>query len=256
MPHKFSRFQFALLRGSEPSLILALEEWLVKHSEIDIILLWQTHPSVVLGKYQSVERETRKAILDSRGVSLYRRFTGGGAVFTDEGNVNISVIGSCETFTFDDAVLLQLSFLHRLGVDAKADNRRSLFIEDRKISGSAQAVYKQRQIFHATLLVETDLCKLEEMLRPENTSTESDPHPSVRSHRSPVTNIYTNSGKSYTITEVETQYRVFLSDLGCKETDLSTLLKKSDLLALEREKYQDRSWVMFGTKDQSRTKNR
>ncbi|MDO4790233.1 MAG: lipoate--protein ligase family protein [Porphyromonas sp.] len=256
MPQKFSLFQFAILRGLEPPLILALEEWLVKHSDTNIILLWQTHPSVVLGKYQSVERETRRDLLEQQGVSLYRRFTGGGAVFTDAGNMNISVIGSSEAFSFDDAVQLQLSFLRHLQVDAGADDRRSLFIGDRKISGSAQAVYKQRQIYHATLLVETDLEKLNEMLQPENTDSESPLRLSVQSHRSPVTNIYTISGNGYSIPEIETHYQVFLSGLGCMETDLNALLKKSDLLKLANEKYQNRSWVLFGTKGQNEIKNR
>lgn len=64
-----------------------------KNSPTDI-LLWQSVPCVVIGRFQNAWNEVRTDLLKKRGWLLARRESGGGAVFHDPGNLNISFMQS------------------------------------------------------------------------------------------------------------------------------------------------------------------
>ena len=46
-------------------------------------MLWQSEPSVVIGKHQSVAAGSGQRFLDEKGITPARRFSGGGAVYHD-----------------------------------------------------------------------------------------------------------------------------------------------------------------------------
>ena len=71
---------------------LAAEEYLLKQKRGNFFMLWQSEPSVVIGKHQSVAAEADERFLDEKGITLARRFSGGGAVYHDRGNINLSFI--------------------------------------------------------------------------------------------------------------------------------------------------------------------
>lgn len=56
------------------------------------ILMWRSDPCVVIGRNQNVWLETSPREIEGRGWRLARRMSGGGAVFHDHGNLNITFL--------------------------------------------------------------------------------------------------------------------------------------------------------------------
>ncbi|OON15671.1 biotin/lipoate A/B protein ligase family protein, partial [Opisthorchis viverrini] len=56
------------------------------------ILLWKSDPCVVIGRFQSPWKECNVSLLRERRWPLARRQSGGGAVFHDQNNLNISFV--------------------------------------------------------------------------------------------------------------------------------------------------------------------
>ena len=70
---------------------LALEDWLYKNWSFErrnVLLLWRNSPCVVIGRHQNPQVEANLSYLESAGVPLARRGSGGGAVYHDHGNLN------------------------------------------------------------------------------------------------------------------------------------------------------------------------
>lgn len=174
---------------------LAAEEYLLKQGAEDVFMLWQDTTSVVLGKHQSVQVEVDREWADEQGIPIARRFSGGGTVYHDLGNVNLTFIESCSRLP-DFTIYLQrtLDFLSSIGLTPEGDDRLGIYLNGLKISGSAQCVHKNRLLYHCTLLYDTDLEVLNKVTRPKNAADgeQSIMVYAVPSVRSDVTNIRTS----------------------------------------------------------------
>lgn len=53
---------------------LAVEEYLLKQTQGDYFVIWQSEPSVVMGKNQSVRAEVNEDYRIEKGIRLARRF--------------------------------------------------------------------------------------------------------------------------------------------------------------------------------------
>lgn len=170
---------------------LAAEEYLLKNFAENIFMIWQNSPAVVIGKHQDVFAEVNLDFARDNGITVARRYSGGGAVFQDEGNLNITFIETTRNdIDFDNYLRLIEEALSGIGLNPVKNDRRSLFLSGRKISGSAQSVYRDRILFHATLLFDSDLNKLEKVLQADQTHSRPDEKKiSVPSERSQVDNI-------------------------------------------------------------------
>ena len=71
---------------------LAAEEYLLKNFSDDIFMLWQNEPSVIIGKHQNVWDEINRNYIQEKHIKVVRRYSGGGAVYHDSGNLNITFI--------------------------------------------------------------------------------------------------------------------------------------------------------------------
>ena len=184
---------------------LAAEEYLLKQKRGNFFMLWQSEPSVVMGKNQSVRAEVNEDYRIEKGIRLARRFSGGGAVYHDKGNINLTFIETTSQPLFEDYLQRIVGFLETMGVTAYTDERLGIYLDGKKISGSAQSIHKGRILHHATLLFSTDLYRLTTALksterRPERKEMKPAPF-YVKSVRSPVTNICTYTRKAVSIGE-------------------------------------------------------
>lgn len=168
---------------------LATEEYLLKNFESDILMVWQSQPSVVIGRHQSVRAEVDVDYAERNHISIARRYSGGGAVYHDSGNLNLTFIETTDKIGFDKYAAITARALTRLGLEPEVDERRSIYLSGLKVSGSAQCVYKHRLLYHATLLFDADLEKLTKSLDGKVDHTLSERQMNVCSVKSPVTNI-------------------------------------------------------------------
>lgn len=131
-------------------------------------MLWQSVPSVVIGKHQRLRSEVDKEWAKQHRIAIARRFSGGGAVYHDLGNVNFTFIETVSRLPeFVHYLQRTLDFLSFIGIEAKGDERLGIYLNGLKISGSAQCVHKDRVLYHCTLLYDTDLTILNKVLNPD-----------------------------------------------------------------------------------------
>jgi lipoate-protein ligase A len=155
-------------KNSNPFFNLAAEEYLLKHCESDVFMLWHSSDSVVVGKHQNTLAEVNYRFLKENNIQVARRLTGGGTVFHGRGNVNFSFIRQGETGKLVDfSRFMQpiIDFLNTLGIEAIQGPKNEILVNGKKVSGNAEHVYKNRVLHHGTLLYNADLELLRESIR-------------------------------------------------------------------------------------------
>ncbi len=168
---------------------LEKEEQLFQNGE-ETLFFWRNDPVVVVGKFQEISKEVDLEFATENQIAVVKRSTGGGAVYQDLGNLNLSYI-----YSGDESLLEQkvqtfcqniVRFLASIGVEAKWSGRNDLVVLDeegkeRKISGSAMKIIGNKLLFHMTLLISTNCEIMNRVLTPERSKLESKGITSVRS---------------------------------------------------------------------------
>ena len=222
---------------------LAAEEYLLKQGNEDIFMLWQDTPSVVIGKHQRLRSEVDQEWAEREQVHIARRFSGGGAVYHDLGNVNLTFIETTSRLPeFVTYLQRTLDFLNSMGVMATGGERLGIYLNGLKISGSAQCLYKDRVLYHCTLLYDTDLTALHQALNPapmvdDETLSSVYAVPSVRSE---VTNIRRHLSAG-TVTDFKEKAFQYFS----KSQSVSAFTKEEieAVNQLREEKYIQKAWI-------------
>lgn len=228
--------------NTDPYFNLAAEEYLLKNFSDDIFMLWQNEPSVIMGKHQNAKAEIDLDFAKAHNLKIARRFSGGGTVFHDMGNLNLTFMETNSNVNFDRFTEKMVDLLSQIGIEATADKRRAINIDGLKISGSAQCIHKDRAMYHATLLFSSDLSTLIQTLEGDE-NAESDTRIYVKSVKSPVTNIMEHVTTPIDIDKFK-QYTMnyFLSS---NENNHLYEFDNRDVMAIERlrqEKYIRPEW--------------
>jgi lipoate---protein ligase len=175
--------------STKASFNLALEEYLLNHFKEDVFLLYINEPSVIIGKHQIPAVESNLLYLFRHNIPLYRRLSGGGTVYHDLGNLNYTFIKRTQGFaqtSFLEFGNVIIQFLTTIGVEAIQTKRNSLEVQGKKLSGTAEHIYKNGVLHHGTLLINTDLNRLATAL---SANSERYTHKAVASVRSNVINL-------------------------------------------------------------------
>ena len=198
---------------TDPYFNIAAEEFLLKHSPDDIIMLWQNKPSVIVGKHQNTFAEVNLDYVHKNNIPVVRRISGGGTVFHDLGNLNFSMIHSeskpeklVDFRKFTEPIVL---FLKKLGIEAAFEGKNNLKVNGKKISGNSAHVMRNKIIHHGTLLFNTNLKMLENSIKPPKVEITDK---SVKSVRASVTNIYQELINKITFEEFRIELQRFLAD--------------------------------------------
>lgn len=160
--------QLRLLRSPslDPVANLAQEEQLFRsrQGEQGYVLLYRNSPCVVIGRNQNPWIECDVQWLAEQHLPLLRRISGGGAVWHDPGNLNISFILPRKEYDPGRFLDVVVAGLGDLGLPVARCARQSLWVEDRKVAGSAFTLTGQSALIHACLLVDADLPRLRRSL--------------------------------------------------------------------------------------------
>lgn len=178
-----------ILDTKDPCINLATEDYLLHGRNEDFIVLSINDPSVIIGKHQCLHREVNTRFTSSENIPVLRRISGGGSVYHDNGNLNFAFIRQSEKgkqvdFRFYTQPVID--FLTSIGVNAVFEGKNDIRINDLKISGNAEHVFRERVLHHGTLLFDADLKKLRQSLKPVNDCYTTR---AVESNRSSITNL-------------------------------------------------------------------
>lgn len=218
---------------------LALEETLldeVRDDEI-ILFLWQNRDSVILGRNQNPWRECRMGQLESFEGLIARRLSGGGTVFHDLGNLNYSFISQRKNYDLDRQLNVIVKSLKRIGIEAEINERNDLLVRNRKVSGNAFYIRGNRNVHHGTLLIHTDLGKLENVLEATTLEFESK---GVKSVLSKVINL-TEVRPDLTVNEMKNALEEAAIAIY-KNFSIEKIIKEDALEYLSEKVYKYRSW--------------
>ena len=173
----------------DPFFNLAAEEHLLKSGGEDVFMLWRSDPAVVVGKHQNTLAEINYRFTRMHDIPVARRLTGGGTVYHDPGNINFTFIREGEPgklVNFGLFIEPVTEYLKKLGIHAYQGEKNEILVTDKKISGNAEHVFRNRVLHHGTLLYDTDLSRLHEAIRP---GTGKFSGKAVQSNRSTVMNL-------------------------------------------------------------------
>jgi lipoate-protein ligase A len=142
----------------------------------------------VVGRFQDVTAEVDVDFCQHNDIQIGRRFTGGGAVFQDEGNLNITIVTQRQRETllsqfYETNCRAISNVLNELGAKSRFVPPNSIEIAGRKVSGSAAALSRDFALWHASLLVSTNEQMLSDALRPSQAFRKSE---FIRSRWQPV----------------------------------------------------------------------
>lgn len=167
----------------DPYYNLALEEYLlnnIKENEV-ILYLWQNQSTVVIGKNQNPWKECIISNLKEDEIKIARRLSGGGAVFHDLGNLNFTFLMREELYNLEKQLQVILQAVKDIGIKAEFTGRNDITIENKKFSGNAFYFDNDKAYHHGTLLVNSDLNKLNKYLKVSKEKIESKGIDSIRS---------------------------------------------------------------------------
>lgn len=195
-------FKFIYSDIVDPYFNIASEEYLLKQTNGYYIYIWKNSPAVIIGNNQNTLLEVDVNTANKEGIKVVRRLTGGGAVYHDLNNVCYTIIApfNSEENNYIKFTKPVIEYLNSLGVNATFAGRNDILVDGRKISGNAQVIYKDRIMHHGTILFDTNLEVLSQILIQNKIKIESK---GIKSTRSRVTNIIEHLPKKMTASEFE-----------------------------------------------------
>jgi len=167
-----------------------------------------------------------------------RRQSGGGTVYHDLGNLNISFICPMTHYNKQYHLEIIVNTLRSIGYAANKNARHDIMLhqqdKDYKISGSAFRESKDKAFHHMTLLLQADLSELTQVLRSPLNFLASK---GVNSVHSPVTNL--NLARTQIIKAL--QHQAPITHLTLEAVDL-----EQDYIIQKQQTYRSWDWC-FGT---------
>jgi len=235
---------------------LALEESLARtpHHEpcLPTIRVWSNNSTAVLGRFQEAPCEVDVDVCKSRNVQIIRRFSGGGAVFQDQGTLNFTIVteparelGAGKLHEIYSGLIMNT--LRDLKLNCSFSPPNSILVDGRKVCGAAAAIGKGFALWHGSILVSTDIRLLEEVLAPSRRAVSTR---FVRSQWKPVTTIEAALGGKIGMKEVKSHLlRSFAREVDGKLVEgVLTRSEEDHLQVLLSGKYSSAEWNLYGNR--------
>lgn len=147
----------------------------LKHGTPNTIRLYRWNPSAVsIGYFQSIEKEVNLEACKEYGVDLIRRITGGGAVYHDyNGEITYSLVAPEDDPKIPRDILASYQLicgaivngLKGLEIDSEFKPVNDITARGKKISGNAQTRRHGVVLQHGTILVDSDIRRMFQVLR-------------------------------------------------------------------------------------------
>lgn len=158
-----------LLRNGEyenPQWAMAIEEAILRKvadgTVPDTLRFWKNRKAIIIGRFQCPKNEINIEYCSKFKMSVIRRFSGGGTVYQDSGNLNFSFYihtdSGINQFSkvLDDFGNTLVTFLKNFGLSAKSSDR-GIYVKGKKICGFAGTILKGAILVHGCILVASDI---------------------------------------------------------------------------------------------------
>lgn len=239
---------------NRPAMNLAIEEAVFIEKAIrktmPTVRFWRNKNAVVVGYSQNVAAEVNLKVCREKGIEVIRRFSGGGTVYQDLGNLNYSITIDADHPLIKNRDIAQsyrifcsgvLAALKTFGVEPVFAPPSDILVGQKKISGNAQSRKRGVILHHGTLLVNSDLALLVETLGvpPQATGRKG-----VASNRRTVTNLADELSRQITMNEVKEALRLGFGKFFNVTLEKGALSNEETKTAekLYVEKYLSREW--------------
>lgn len=224
---------------------LGVDEYFLDHlADDDMLLYFYTNRSaVIIGRGQNPWAECNLHAMDQDGVQLVRRITGGGAVFHDEGNLNFSFIAGEKIYNVERQLGMILSAVRALGIPCEFSGRNDLLSDGRKFSGNAFCARKNLRQHHGTLLISSDLSRLQNYLNVDPRKLQAKGAKSVRSRVCNLNEFNPSLTREAMLQALKEAFRREYGDY----TDLSTLALDEAAIAPYVAKHASAAWRLGET---------
>lgn len=234
----------------DPYFNLAAEQYLLDTKEGSMFMLWRNDNAVIIGKNQNAYAELDLDYVQTHGIKVVRRLTGGGAVFHDKGNINFSfIVPESQNATLDFARFTKpvIDAIASLGVeDICLSGRNDIMIGSTKISGNAQSSYNGKTLHHGTLLYSSDLTMLAGALKADPEKIKSK---GIKSVRNRVSNIKEHLDTDMSVEE----FMDYIEGFIARENDGKVMeFSKTDIEKIQKiadEKYSAWEWNFGKSKE-------
>ncbi|MEM0021103.1 MAG: biotin/lipoate A/B protein ligase family protein [Fervidicoccaceae archaeon] len=138
----------------------------------DILRIWRNENAVVIGIFQRADEEVDLDFAREKNIQVVRRFTGGGAVYHDLGNINFALSTKIPSsmprgvdFLYENLINGALEALRRLGFSPAKENINDIVIEGKKVIGVAGSLRGDCAFLHGAMLFSTNLSTLSRVLK-------------------------------------------------------------------------------------------
>jgi len=179
----------------DPHFTIAMEEVLinkVSKSRTPMIRFWEWESkTITIGRSQKASNEVDLELCKELDISVIRRPSGGGTMYHAPGReIVYSVIAPRDYFPDDITEIYReicgvlVKTLRDMDIFAEFVKPNSVFIDDKKISGSAQKITKKAVLQHGTVLYEPDEEEMFSLLKRNDS-----PDKYISSKMSPVSGI-------------------------------------------------------------------
>lgn len=234
--------KFLLGKSTDAAYNLAMEEYVLSNCRNDdYFILWINKPSIIIGKFQNVYQEVDVKEAFLQNIPIYRRISGGGCVYHDEGNLNFSFITDwkMEENAYSRFLNPMIDVLREYRIPVYQNGICNLAIDGKKISGNAQTIYKKRILHHGTLLFDTDLNRIRNIIKPDYEHYISK---AMRSVNMPVMNI--SEYRGCMIEDIEELKQVILKGMGYRPENEFEISKEAqkEIENIRRDKYCTWEW--------------
>jgi lipoate---protein ligase len=230
--------------SDNPYFNLALEEFLISNFQQDFFVIYINKPSVICGKHQIPYKEAHIAFAEKHGIYICRRYSGGGTVYHDHGNLNFSYIinNKHKKIQIDFSQFIQpiYEFLTKMKLSATVNERNNILISGKKVSGNAEHIESKRILHHGTLLFKSDLMRLSEVLQGSEGHYSDKSVPSVRSE---VVNISDFSSEEIDMNVFRKAFAGFMKKYLDAEYCSLTEKEAFAVYQLSIEKYSTPQWI-------------
>lgn len=163
----------------------------------EICFLWDVFPAVIIGKHQLLEKEVNLKALHESNTAIYRRPSGGGAVFSDFGCIKYSFISKKPKDEMYKLFLDEIIKFLKPYIDVSYSGRNDLIFDGYKFSGNAYYQTNKGNVLHGTILYDTDMSILGSVLNPSEEKLKSKGVDSVKSRVTNLINFVKLSRKEF-----------------------------------------------------------